>query len=47
MNAAWVVWTIISGGDTQTLLGVAGKKMFEFYVLLSGNTKTLQFSLAR
>ena len=24
MNAAWVVWSIIGGGDTQTLL--AGKK---------------------
>ena len=48
MNAALVVWTIISGRDTQTLLRVAGKKMFELYALLgSGNTKTLQFSLAR
>ena len=26
MNAAWVVWTIVGGGDTQTLL--AGKKKF-------------------
>ena len=44
MNAAWVVWTIIGGGDTQTLL--AGKKI-ELYALSgSGDAKTLQFSLA-
>ena len=36
------MWTIINGGDTQPLLHVAGKKMFEkCYALLgSGNTKT-------
>ena len=42
MNAAWVVWTIIAGGDTQTLL--AGKKI-ELYALSgSGDTKDLWFS---
>ena len=31
MNAAWVVWTITGGGDTQTLL--AGKEKIELYAL--------------
>ena len=44
MNAAWVVWTIIVGRDTQTLL--AGKK-FELYALSGGgDAKIMQFSLA-
>ena len=36
------MWTVIGGGDTQTLL--AGKTKFEFYALsLSGDAKTVVF----
>ena len=46
MKAACVVWTIIGGGDTQTLL--PDKIKFELYVLLgSGDTKTFSIPSAR
>ena len=39
-----MVWTIIGGGDTQTLL--ASKKYFELYVLSgSVDAKTLKLSI--
>ena len=46
MNAGWVVWTIIDGGDTKTLL--AGKKKFELYALSGGwDAKTFSIPLTR
>ena len=44
MNTVWVVWTIIGGGDTQTLL--AGKKIELYAFSGSVDAKYLQFSLA-
>ena len=44
MSAAWVVWTIIGGGNAQTLL--AGKKMFLTLCTLrqQGHKKISDFS---
>ena len=44
INAAWVVWTIIVGGDTQTVL--AGDFFWTLSTLRSCGCKTFRFFLA-